>query len=196
MAAGEPGPGGDRDLLAGYLTRPGFTTPDETELRAWLAERLPEQFMPARLAALESFPTTPSGKLDRRALAEACRAQADTAPPLPPALLPRTPMEALITPVWQEVLGRTRISVEQNFFEAGGNSIAAARAHTRLCEQTGREFPIATFFQYPTIRTLAAHLTGAKSVPSGGNMCAPVFDAARERARRQREAQARPALRR
>ncbi len=192
VAASEPLGGGERELLAGYLLRPGVVPPTAAELRDWLGERLPDYFVPARLTKLPLLPLTPSGKVDRRAVVAACREAADAEQAgLPAGAPPTTPAEIEIAAIWREVLGRARIGVEDNFFEAGGNSIIAARAHLRICEKLGVEFPITVIFQKPTIRALAAHLSAPKeSAPSG--QAAEM----RERAKRQQQAFARPAARR
>ena len=67
VAASEPTASGDRELVAGYLLRrfDGGASPS-TEVRGWLRTQLPDYFVPARVAALERLPVTPSGKLDRK----------------------------------------------------------------------------------------------------------------------------------
>jgi amino acid adenylation domain-containing protein len=188
VAASEPTARGDRELLAGYLLRASIPAPTASELRGWLNARLPDYFVPARLTALPSLPLTPSGKVDRRALATACCAEPATEKELPPAALPGTPAEIAIAGVWREVLNRSRIGLDDNFFEAGGNSIAAARAHAQICDALHVDFPITTFFQHPTIRALAVRVSGEAS---GGLKLSD----AQERARRQRQSFVRPPAR-
>ena len=189
VAASEPTAAGDRELLAGYVLRSSANAPTPTEIRGWLRQQLPDYFVPARLVALERFPVTPSGKLDRRALAAAVREESARERELPAASRPQGGTELLIARAWQEVLGRGGIAAEDNFFDAGGNSISAVRVHTLLCRSLGAEFPITTFFQRPTIRSLAAFLAGHDQ-PAAAQP-----NEAQERARRQQAAFARrPAL--
>ncbi len=190
VAASEPTASGDRELIAGYLLRASVPAPSATEVRGWLRTQLPDYFVPARLAALDRLPVTPSGKLDRKALVAACLEETARERELPPAARPGTPMETTIAQVWRQVLGRGSIGVEDNFFDAGGNSISAVRVHALIAEALGTEFPITTFFQRPTIRALAAFLTGRDQSDQGLKA-----SDARERARRQQEAFARPAAR-
>jgi amino acid adenylation domain-containing protein len=186
VAASEPTASGDRELVAGYLLRPAVSAPTSIEVRGWLRGQLPDYFVPARLVALERLPTTPSGKLDRRALVAACQAAWARETELSAAARPNTPAEHAIAQAWRQVLGRGSVGVEDNFFDAGGNSISALRVHAQICAALGIEFPVTVFFQRPTIRALAAHLA------DGGKAAAAKADNAQERARRQQGAFVRP----
>ncbi len=190
VAASEPTASGDRELIAGYLLRASVPAPSTTGVRGWLRTQLPDYFVPARLAALDRLPVTPSGKLDRKALVTLCLEESSREKELPASARPATPTETAIAQVWQRVLGRGNIGVEDNFFDAGGNSISAVRVHALIAEALGGEFPITTFFQRPTIRALAAFLTDGNPPGAG-----PKADDSRERARRQQQAFARPAAR-
>ena len=190
VAASEPTASGDRELIAGYLLRASVPAPSATEVRGWLRTQLPDYFVPARLAALERLPVTPSGKLDRKALVVACMEESLRERELPATARPATSTETAIAQVWRQALGRGSIGVEDNFFDAGGNSISAVRVHAMIVEALGTEFPITTFFQRPTIRALAAFLA-----ERGKADTTPKADDARERARRQQQAFARPAAR-
>ena len=189
VAASEPTASGDRELVAGYILRPTMSAPTSVEVRGWLRGQLPDYFVPARLVALDRLPVTPSGKLDRRALVATCQAEWARETDLPPAARPSTPAEQTIATAWRQVLGRGSIGVEDNFFDAGGNSISALRVHTLICAALGVDFPVTVFFQRPTIRTLAAHLAGGDKTAA----IAAKQDGAQARAQRQQQAFARPA---
>jgi amino acid adenylation domain-containing protein len=186
VAASEPTASGDRELVAGYLLRAGCNAPTSIEVRGWLRGQLPDYFVPARLVALERLPVTPSGKLDRRALVAACQEAWSRETELPADAQPGTPTEHAIAKAWRQVLGRGSIGVDDNFFDAGGNSISALRVHALISEALGAEFPVTVFFQRPTVRALAAHLD------KGGTAATGADGAAQERARRQQQAFVRP----
>jgi len=97
---------------------------------------------------------------------------------------PQSDLEATIAAVVAEVFRMTRPSVEENFFDLGGSSIAMLEVHRQLKARLDREFPIVLLFQYPTIRALAAHLAG------GPGDAVPAGDAS-QRAQLQRAAMAR-----
>ncbi|MFJ4952736.1 amino acid adenylation domain-containing protein [Streptomyces sp. NPDC088760] len=149
--------------LCGYALAAAPLTEDE--LKSHLGRSLPEYMIPARLVTLESFPLTPNGKLDRRALPEPAQPLREAAAYVAPA----TPQESELARIWGEVLGHEQIGVHDNFFALGGNSIhfvtvlAKARA-------AGIEFTFQQFFQNPTVSELAASLTD----PSYSRSDAPV----------------------
>jgi acyl carrier protein len=70
-------------------------------------------------------------------------------------------MERQIAEVWEQVLivNRERIGIHDNFFDLGGDSIKVIRVSGQLKKILNREIPITTFFEYPTIHSLAEFLT-------------------------------------
>src|SRR5262249_42304762 len=120
VLAREDEPGEKR--LVGYVVwREGAVT-DVGEVRRYLKRRLPGYMLPSALVALERLPLTPNGKLDRKALPAP-----EGRPEVIPYVAARTPMEELLTGIWEEVLHVERIGVHDDFFELGGNSLSATR---------------------------------------------------------------------
>lgn len=70
----------------------------------------------------------------------------------------QTPTEAMLAQVWSEVLGVERVGVHDNFFHLGGYSLAALRLFEQIKQRTGKELPLATLFQAPTVVQLAGIL--------------------------------------
>ncbi|MEU2435399.1 amino acid adenylation domain-containing protein [Streptomyces rubradiris] len=131
------------------------------ELRARLADRLPPYMVPADLTLLPALPLTPHGKADRRRLSALGRERAGEAAPAPagpPAPTPADALEADLLDLFRSVLGRGGIGVHDGFFESGGHSLLAVRLVSRVRELTGRTLPLATLFEHPTVRDLAALL--------------------------------------
>ncbi|MGA9829320.1 MAG: condensation domain-containing protein, partial [Rhodanobacteraceae bacterium] len=97
---------------------------------------------------------------------------------------PTSDAERVIAKLWQELFEVERISLDDNFFELGGHSLLLVRAHAELKERLSTDLPIVALLQYPTIRSLARHL-------AQGSADAARADAVIDRARKQREANAR-----
>ena len=60
-------------------------------------------------------------------------------------------IEKSVAAIWQELLGIEKISVRDDFFELGGDSLLAARLFSEIGRRIGRTLPLATLIQYPTI---------------------------------------------
>jgi len=97
---------------------------------------------------------------------------------------PRTDMERTVAGIWQELFDNPRVSLEANFFDLGGHSLLLLQAHRKLQQALGRNLPIVTLLQHPTVRTLSRQLAG-----NGGSRL--TAQAVNERARRQQEAMSR-----
>ncbi|HKH45555.1 MAG TPA: amino acid adenylation domain-containing protein, partial [Thermoanaerobaculia bacterium] len=123
------------------------------ELRARLGARLPSYMVPSAFVLLPELPLTPTGKLDRRALAKIEPAGAELAAGEVQA--PRTPAEEIVAAAWSEVLGIERVGVHDNFFESGGHSLLATQVVSRLREAFGVEVPLRALFEAPTVAGLA-----------------------------------------
>jgi len=119
------------------------------DLRAWLAERLPDHAVPNTVVLLEELPLRPSGKVDRTAL---------PAPgPVSATAEPGSPVERILLEVWRAVLGRDDIGVTDGFVELGGDSIAAMRVRAAAAD-LGVNVPLRVLFKYGSIRLIATRL--------------------------------------
>ena len=143
-------PDGARRLVA-YVATADATTPTAAELRAHLQQRLPDVMIPAAFVRLTTLPRTANGKIDRDRL-PAVDLPADVSEP------PKTATEDLLAVIWADVLGVDRVGREQNFFEAGGHSLAAMRVVGRVRDACGVELPLGDVFESPTIAGLASRV--------------------------------------
>jgi AMP-binding enzyme/Phosphopantetheine attachment site/AMP-binding enzyme C-terminal domain len=140
--------------LAAYVTSHMSTAPTGAGLKKFLASRLPPFMVPAVIVTLDRFPLTPVGKIDRSALppVESFRSESDH--------IFTSETEEKIASIWRDVLKRQSISPDENFFDAGGTSLLLAAVQAQLSVKFENAPPITTLLQFPTVRSLARHLTG------------------------------------
>ncbi len=154
---------GDRRLAAYVVAEEGQQV-DLRAVRAALRAKLPAYMVPATIKTMETLMLTPSGKVDRQALA-ALKA-ADAALPEMPVEGPRTTLEMVMLQIWQEVLGLHDIGLHDNFFELGGHSLKAVVLRQAILDQLGVEMPIAALFEDGTPAALAERVrTHEQAVP-------------------------------
>ncbi|MEP5761237.1 MAG: phosphopantetheine-binding protein, partial [Litoreibacter sp.] len=123
-------------------------------LRETLSNQLPDYMMPTRIIALDHFPRTPNGKVDRHALsveASAVSSQPDDASP-------RGETEETLAEIWQDALGRGSIGRHQNFFAIGGHSLLAIRIMTTVSAILEEDVPVRVLFSNPSIAELASYI--------------------------------------
>jgi amino acid adenylation domain-containing protein len=148
---------GDNPALLAYVVPRAGTMPNPNELRAHLAQRLPAFMVPSAFLALASIPVTSNGKLDRAALPAADRA---TRRSIRPMVAASTAAERAIAEVWISILGLETVSVEDSFFEVGGNSFQLIRSVVRINEVLGAQLTPLDVFTHPTIAGIARLLSG------------------------------------
>jgi len=149
-AAGE----GIGQRLVGYVVA-NEPAPADSELREFLRNKLPPHMIPPSYVFLDRFPLTANGKLDRKAFPKPALGPAE--PQLENEIadeLSEKRLEAIVC----EVLGVKRVSLRDNFFELGANSIHLIQIHVRLKERWKLDIPITDLFQHPSIGALARHL--------------------------------------
>jgi nonribosomal peptide synthetase DhbF len=142
----------DQHLIAYWAARTACRT---SELKAYLAEHLPEYMLPATFVELEALPLTSSGKLDRQALPEPGPWRTNTAAEF---VAPRTPTEALVADLFAEVLNLDQVGVEDDFFDLGGHSLSATRVLVRLRSLLQFDVSLSALFHARTAAALAHHL--------------------------------------
>ncbi|MCA2685356.1 MULTISPECIES: non-ribosomal peptide synthase/polyketide synthase [unclassified Microcystis] len=140
---------GDKRLVAYVVLQPEINL-TINEIRQFLRAKLPDYMVPTAFVLLDTFPLTPNGKIDRRAL------------PVPDLqsqgeyIAPRNPIEEKIAQIWAEVLKLERVSIEDNFFELGGHSLLATQVISRCQEAFEIALPLRYLFESPTIAQLSA----------------------------------------
>jgi amino acid adenylation domain-containing protein len=143
-------------VLVAYLAGPEPAPLDR--LRAALAERLPDYMVPAVFMQLEALPLTPNGKVAREAL---------PAPILDrwASAQPRDDIEIELVRLWQDLLSLDAIGIEEDFFEIGGDSLAASLMALDIERRFDVEFPLSLFIERRTVARIAAWLRERGEAP-------------------------------
>ncbi len=134
--------------------------PTATELRQFLKERLPEYMVPAAFVTLDSYPLTPTGKINRRALPAPAAAGPETEVEY---VAPRTPAEVQLAALWKDILKLHHVGVYDDFFELGGHSLLATRLVSLVRREWEIELPLSSIFEKRTIAGLAELLDAGRS---------------------------------
>ena len=125
--------------LAAYVIARQFDSGPDTDLaevlQKHLRRSLPAYMVPGVISVLSSWPLTPSGKVDRRALPSLSQKSGEQ-------LSPRTAEEEVLCAVFADVLGAERVGIHDNFFELGGHSLLAAKLVSRVRAALGKEVSI------------------------------------------------------
>ena len=145
---------GTQTLVAALILQPGASL-DRSALRAALATRLPDYMIPSVFETVTTFPLTPSGKVDRKALSSLPRT---AVPDRTDAVAPRDDLERFLVQLWKESLGLPEVGIRDDFFALGGHSIKAAEMLVSVSGHLGRELPLSLLADTPTIEALADKL--------------------------------------
>ncbi|HXO18881.1 MAG TPA: amino acid adenylation domain-containing protein, partial [Thermoanaerobaculia bacterium] len=159
-----PGAPGDQRLVAYAVAAEAERPPSGADLRAHLAERLPEHMIPAAFVVLPALPLLPNGKVDRKALPAPEQEGAGAAG----YDAPRGPMEELLAGIWSELLRVGRVGIHDSFFALGGHSLLATQVMSRVREVLGVEVPLRRLFEAPTVAGLAAQVERAQEAKAAG----------------------------
>ncbi|MFD3716976.1 condensation domain-containing protein, partial [Streptomyces sp. NPDC058677] len=140
------------DRLIAYTTG---TPVSPQDLRAHLAQTLPDYMLPSVFVSLDALPLTANGKLDRKALPTPDPETGTT------GRAPRTAQEEILCGLFADVLGLGRVGIDDSFFDLGGHSLLATRLVSRIRTTLGAELSVRTLFETPSVAALAVVLSGA-----------------------------------
>ena len=147
----------NEDQLEAYVIASDDTIEESNQTDAWkvsLKDQLPAHMIPHAFILVKDFPTTLSGKVDRKGLLQ--RASPKTKKIV--FTEPSTQSEKIIATIWQDCLGLDKIDVFSDFFELGGHSIIGVQVMARLENETGNRLPLVALLKHPTIRKLASYM--------------------------------------
>jgi acyl-CoA synthetase (AMP-forming)/AMP-acid ligase II/thioesterase domain-containing protein len=152
------------EVAAAVVLRDG-TEADERELQRFVAGRLADFKVPRVVAVEAEIPTGPTGKLQRRGMAERLgigeRGSGNAG-----SGGPRTRLERRLATLWKEILDLDEVGVDDDFFAAGGDSILATELVSRLADDGYPDLSLTTLVWAPTVSRLAAELEKGRGDPS------------------------------
>lgn len=125
------------------------------KLKVHLAKTLPDYMVPAAIVVLDAMPLTSNGKVNRKALPEPILGSGQGSD----YVAPRNPLEEELAAMWGRVLGLEQVSVEESFFDLGGNSLRLITVFNELKQAyPDNHFNITDLFKYNSIAALAEYL--------------------------------------
>ena len=159
---------GQKELVAYLVFHPGQTLAFAS-LRRRLRERIPDYMVPAKTLTLPALPRLPNGKLDRSKLPAPDREQKQIDRSDRDLIhhLPLHATESAIATVFQDLLQTDRVEIDQSFFDLGAHSLLLVKAHERLRRELAPDLRLVSFFQFPTIAGLAAHIDHRRAAAGG-----------------------------
>jgi amino acid adenylation domain-containing protein/non-ribosomal peptide synthase protein (TIGR01720 family) len=145
----------DHKYLVAYIVPNHEGAIASSDLRGFLKEKLPNYMIPGVFVMLDALPLTPNGKVDRKALPTPDTARQELQADL---VAPRTRFEEILAQIWREVFHREVLSIHDNFFEVGGDSILSIQIIFKA-NIAGLLLTPKQIFQHQTIAELAAVVT-------------------------------------
>ncbi|OAQ22152.1 non-ribosomal peptide synthetase, partial [Linnemannia elongata AG-77] len=139
---------GQKQLVGYVVPHHSVKEINSPSLRQYVAEHLPNYMVPAAIVPIDILPLSPNGKIIRHALPKV-ELNSDG------QRVARSPQELTLEKLFCELLGLSRVNIDENFFDLGGDSLLAMRLVNRIQAELDVEIAIRTLFEAPTIAELA-----------------------------------------
>jgi len=155
-----------RKYLCAYIV--GEKEISVPELREYIGELLPDYMVPSYFVMVDEIPLTANGKVNRKELPEP-EISVETEEEY---TAPTNEIEAKLTVMWQDLLEIDHISINNSFFQLGGNSVMMVQIITKIDREIGVEITFREFLKENTIAKLA-RLILSKGVSTIGKIVYP-----------------------
>lgn len=146
---------GDKRIVA-YVQANGSLSPEG--VKTYIRKRLPAYMTPDVVVMVGHIPMSPNGKVDMRALAEIAATSSNRSDAF---AAPETELQEQLSELWSNFLGVQNIGIDDDFLNSGGHSLLAISMLQRLYQISGVKVSIDDFYQFPTIRELAKHISSS-----------------------------------
>ncbi|MDP3385821.1 MAG: AMP-binding protein [Eubacteriales bacterium] len=172
---------GSEDVGAVVVPKESKTT-DLNTLRRYLTGKVPHFKMPSLLYVVDEIPVGQNGKIQRKQLFgllssrypdKAPHTVSDRSAGVPP-FNGLTETQRFLIGSWQNILNRKNIGLSDNFFEAGGDSLAAAALFSEIENQYGIQVPVNVFFNNSTVAELSDYIDHYESVVGNFKFLFPI----------------------
>ncbi len=134
-----------------------------SEIRSYLSKFLPDYMIPLIYLHVDKIPTTPNGKIDKKA-------SLSLITKLPKLnteyVAAKNEVEKELVKIWSQVLNQEYIGINDSFFDLGGNSFLLVMMYSRLDKLYPNRMTIADIFANPTISKLANFINTNEDKPS------------------------------
>ena len=168
---------GEEIASAVVLRRHSVATPKD--IRQFASGRMAEFKVPRQVLILPELPKGPTGKLKRVGLAEKLGLTNSGVMPRK-VLAPRTSLEKELAGIWASILQIKEVSIDDDFFALGGDSLLAVHVLSRIRDVLHLEIDVARFFEASTIAEIARHLETLKETGKSRRPSLPIARSARE----------------
>jgi aryl carrier-like protein len=145
------GQSGEKRLVAYVVPAPGAEI-DADELRNHCLLQLPDYLVPSSFVIMTTIPLTANGKLDRAALPMPDMSREVT------GRAPRSSLEKALCGLYAKLLGVPEVSIDDNFFALGGDSLLAMRLVSRIRKTLALEATVEAVFANPTVDEMTRQL--------------------------------------
>ncbi|EJS62880.1 amino acid adenylation domain-containing protein [Bacillus cereus BAG2X1-1] len=127
---------------------------DISDVKSYLRNHLLESMIPEHLVILDEFPLNSNGKIDRKKLPSYLGKDSKK-----DIIEPRNIYEKTLCNIWSDVLNKKVISIDDNFFDLGGNSLKTVQVKTRIKQLLKIDINLDVMFNLTILKDLAEHLS-------------------------------------
>ena len=142
----------DRQIIALYYVSDEAI--DNPVIEHELLKALPAYMLPSAYIHMKNFPLTRNGKIDKNLLPKITDADLIKNEYTPPG----NEIEEKLAAIWEEILHKERIGINDDFFALGGNSLMAMKVFNRVSNEFGIKVDFESFFNKPTISSLGLEI--------------------------------------
>ncbi|RBL90352.1 non-ribosomal peptide synthetase [Chitinophaga flava] len=153
-----PDTGGGKELVAYIVSKEILNV---SEIQSYLSTVLPAYMLPAHFVQLDQLPLTPHGKIDKKKLPDPRIEGMSTGMEY---IAARNETEEKMVTIWQEILGKSRIGVKDDYFELGGSSLKAMMLVKKVMDETGQVLPLKVLFEQKNIENVSKYIDSANDI--------------------------------